>query len=219
MRSERTGEVSPAKDVNNDKIFARKIIRLFGEVTEEDIENEAGAVSALCTAGHSKYVVEVLKHGWLTKDHAFYFIDMEYCIQTLDDFIRGIAKESQNMQPAEMQTEVPGVQAITDWDALNNDFSDSSVRSVPPPTDNAPTSSAMELDIDQQSSPAPMESTQRLPDSEPVPSISSPPMFPEDALIDWEELISILDDITSGLIYIHSQKFVHRDLKPRNGKI
>jgi hypothetical protein len=38
MRSERTGEVSPAKDVNNDKIFARKIIRLFGEVTEEDIE-------------------------------------------------------------------------------------------------------------------------------------------------------------------------------------
>jgi len=41
------------------------------------------------------HLVEVLKHGWLTNDHGNYFIDMEYCIQTLEDFIRDIEKESQ----------------------------------------------------------------------------------------------------------------------------
>lgn len=36
--------------------------------------------------------------------------------------------------------------------------------------------------------------------------------------IDWKAVIEILDDITSGLIYVHSKRFVHRDLKPTNGK-
>lgn len=35
--------------------------------------------------------------------------------------------------------------------------------------------------------------------------------------IDWEPVMDILDDMTSGLIYIHGKNIVHRDLKPRNG--
>jgi hypothetical protein len=83
------------KPPSNDKIFARKIVRRFGPITEADIENEADAVSKLCTSPQCQYVVEVLKHGWLTNEHTMYFIDMEYCIQTLEEFIRDIARGSQ----------------------------------------------------------------------------------------------------------------------------
>jgi len=48
------------------------------------IENEAKPVSALRFGGH-KYVVEVLKHGWLTSEKSDYFIDMEYCPESLED--------------------------------------------------------------------------------------------------------------------------------------
>jgi len=68
-------------------VFARKIVRLFGHVTSEDIENEAKAVSALCFGGQCKYVVELLKHGWLTPANSDYFIDMEYCPESLEDRI------------------------------------------------------------------------------------------------------------------------------------
>lgn len=53
----------------------------------EDIENEAKAVAALCTSGLSKYVVEVHRHGWL-QDSFLYFIDMECCDRSLEDYIR-----------------------------------------------------------------------------------------------------------------------------------
>jgi serine/threonine protein kinase len=76
------------------QVFARKILRLFGQVTEQDIENEAKAVSSLCTNGECKQIVEVLQHGWLTKDHSYYFIDMEYCQETLEDRLRSFSKQA-----------------------------------------------------------------------------------------------------------------------------
>lgn len=68
-------------------MFARKIIRVFGNSTADDIENEAKAVAALCSGRESKYVVDVIEHGWLTKANMYYFIDMEYCPETLEDRI------------------------------------------------------------------------------------------------------------------------------------
>jgi hypothetical protein len=36
--------------------------------------------------------------------------------------------------------------------------------------------------------------------------------------LDWETVLKIIGDIVSGLIYIHAEGVVHRDLKPPNGK-
>jgi hypothetical protein len=80
-------------------VFARKIIRLFGHVTTEDIENEVRAVAALCSGRECKYIVEVLKHGWLTNAYTDYFIDMEYCPETLEDRIIQWRKESSRYRP------------------------------------------------------------------------------------------------------------------------
>jgi serine/threonine protein kinase len=61
-------------------------MRVFGSVTQEDIENEVRAISELCRPGQSNTVVEVITHGWLPRTD-FYFIDMEYCPDTLYDWI------------------------------------------------------------------------------------------------------------------------------------
>jgi hypothetical protein len=69
------------------KVFARKLVRLFGNVSRQDIENEARVVGNLCTAGSSRYVVEVFNHGWLQRNPSYYFTDMEFCPETLEDRI------------------------------------------------------------------------------------------------------------------------------------
>lgn len=55
----------------------------------EDIENEAQAVSRLCGRGTSPNIVEVVRHGWLPHDSSCYFIDMELCSLTLEQYIKG----------------------------------------------------------------------------------------------------------------------------------
>src|SRR5271170_1912877 len=57
------------------KNIARKLIRLSGRVTREDIDNEAKAIGALCGPGTSKYIVEVMRHGWLPRNPSYYYID------------------------------------------------------------------------------------------------------------------------------------------------
>ena len=63
-------------------------MRIFGEITEEDIYNEMRAVRKLCT-GSNKHVVEVYQQGRLAPDSAFYFIDMELCSINLLQYIKG----------------------------------------------------------------------------------------------------------------------------------
>ena len=68
---------------------------------------------------------------------------------------------------------------------------------------------------------APIDQDQELDfGSEEVSSAPTPLESPPDASPDefrWEPVMEILEDITSGLIYIHGKDIVHRDLKPRNG--
>jgi serine/threonine protein kinase len=196
------------KALSTDKIFARKIVRKFGSVTEKDIENEARAVSELCTAAQCPNVVEVVKHDWLTKDHGYYFIDMEYCTETLEEFIRDISKDSRVGRKGQNDIALlNGVETVT---PVANDGHDVSL--AKPTT----TSGERLMDLDGEQYSSGKLPQQVLADNRDT-RIPSPPTFPEDELIDWEALITIFKDITSGLIYIHSKKFVHRDLKPRNG--
>jgi serine/threonine protein kinase len=77
---------------NTDEVFARKLIRQFGGVTREDIESEARAITKLCGPGMNKFMVEVLRHGFLPRTTSYYYIDMEYCAETLEDRIGVMAK-------------------------------------------------------------------------------------------------------------------------------
>jgi serine/threonine protein kinase len=90
---------------------------MCGNSTNEDIENEARAVATLCSGGASKYVVEVLRHGWLT--NIYYFIDMEYCPETLEDRLNGWKEQSNSFATPQVgpsqffssTTETPGRKA------------------------------------------------------------------------------------------------------------
>jgi serine/threonine protein kinase len=72
------------------QLFARKIMRLLGGVTVEDVEREAGLLSELGGSGESATIVEVYQHGWLPhSNQSVYYIDMEYCPETLHQRIHG----------------------------------------------------------------------------------------------------------------------------------
>ena len=110
MRNDSTGEVQTVLFEIDIEIFARKLIRLFGGVTMEDIENEARQVSRLCRPGTSRYVVEMLTHGWLPSDDSVYFIDMKLCHETLEQYILNRSKQgstllsSVHLQTAQLTT-------------------------------------------------------------------------------------------------------------------
>lgn len=66
--------------------FARKLVRPFQGITEDDIRNEIRALDKLCTHNVDN-IVRVLRHNFLPQS-VFYFIDMELCELNLDYFIR-----------------------------------------------------------------------------------------------------------------------------------
>ena len=36
---------------------------------------------------------------------------------------------------------------------------------------------------------------------------------------DWQSVVAIIEDINQGLIYLHENNTIYRDLKPKNSKI
>ena len=73
--------------------FARKLIRVAGEVTEEAISIEVHAIGILMTLGHQN-LVQVYSHGWLPQDSTLYFVDMELCAYNLESYIHSQKTES-----------------------------------------------------------------------------------------------------------------------------
>jgi Protein tyrosine and serine/threonine kinase len=138
---------------------------------------------------------------------------MEYCIQTLEDFIRDIAKESQGGAKRRNDLAILNAGAMAEMDIL--DRHSPVEKQIATMEDNTPNHLPYPIEISNEQAFSAISPT--LDDSTITPQLLSEPTFPEDDLIDWEALITVMTDITSGLIYIHSQKFVHRDLKPRNG--
>jgi serine/threonine protein kinase len=68
-------------------VFARKLVRLAGRVSEADIKNEAEVVSSIRAKGGHRNIIEVFDHGWLKGSVNVYFIDMELGDFTLADYI------------------------------------------------------------------------------------------------------------------------------------
>lgn len=100
-----------------------------------------------------------------------YYMDMEYCPETLESRIHGAGQKAQDI---ELGSVFGG----------GTDQMQSESLALPTRTTQATTS-------DETNTP--------------------PPEF------DWESVIDIIDDINRGLVYLHQNSTVHRDLKPKNG--
>ena len=98
----------------------------------------------------------VYEHGWLPGvDHSYYYLDMEYCSETLEERIH----RNKNYE------RLTGIHSAME--------SPSTASAIPGPT----------------------------------PAFTS------------EQVLDILENICSGLQYLHQEELVHRDLKPRNGAL
>jgi serine/threonine protein kinase len=150
-------------------MFARKIVRLFGMVTTDDNENEVKVISNLCqVGGRCQNVVEVQNHGWVDNTMSLYFIDMEYCSETLEERIGAKGTKRNYVKDSERAIAVPDVEFQTSEAILSS---------------NSGVFNAEVLDVQ----------------------------------FNFEPVAEIVEDIVTGLIYLHENKTVHRDLKPRNG--
>jgi serine/threonine protein kinase len=143
-------------------------------------------------------------------DNTHYFIDMELCDFTLEDRIREIGVGPIHEDVAAILDE--DVAAILDEDVAVTPLNPmefgsgqkSERRQLNTPQN--PVQAPTENEVEVESSSGSAESPDFTPDTLPLEELGN-----------WEPVLDILDDITSGLLYIHSKDVVHRDLKPKNG--
>jgi len=64
------------------------LIRPWAGISQPHIDNEVRAINKLCKSNHLN-IVQVLGCGWLKPDGAFYFIDMELCEISLENYMQG----------------------------------------------------------------------------------------------------------------------------------
>jgi serine/threonine protein kinase len=120
------------------------------------VENEAAVISQVCKPGQSNTVVEVYDHDWLPGfDPSYYYVDMEYCPETLEERIHGTVKR--NTFGGE-------------YHAIDS------------------------------------------------PSMAGVVAGAKHEFF-YEQAFDILENICSGLQYLHQHGLVHRDIKPRNGSL
>jgi hypothetical protein len=140
--------------------------------------------------GECPFVVQVLDHDWLEFE-SLYFIDMEFCSQNLHDYIR---------------------QSSAIW-VLQRPFEDNE------PPINAPA----KIPENKQSQLDHLDTPIRLPKAVVQPPEPNTLVHkPETQVgfdIAWEPIGPIIENIVSGLKYIHGKRVVHRDLKPQNGTV
>ena len=84
-----TGQVSCEASSLMYQVFARKLIRPFGDFTQKDIINEITAINTVCIETSHENIVRVFRHGELTPSSSYYFIDMELCDMNLEQYLSG----------------------------------------------------------------------------------------------------------------------------------
>jgi serine/threonine protein kinase len=80
----------------SDRLFARKLVRVFGQITESDILKDVQTIEKL---RRHENLVQVLKHGWLPQS-PFYFVDMDLCAYNLDFYIH--SGKFQELHPSDL---------------------------------------------------------------------------------------------------------------------
>jgi len=102
------------------KVFARKIIRLWGSLTEREIHNERRAVAKLCAIERThQNIVAVFDYGQLST--FLYFIDMELCDLNLDLWIYRTWDESTAQKLPFLTAELPPRARIGQvWDIMED---------------------------------------------------------------------------------------------------
>lgn len=201
------------------QVFARKILRLFGDIRRKDIDNEAKAVSKLCTAGRCRNIVEVIRHGWLPNDASYYYIDMEYCSETLNDRILGIGQETTSDSDG-----VLGIdrEAASEFDRdfrIDREMASDSDRALGIDREAILDSESRFMDPkltfeDLEASNAAIDLNHRTNEFVENMEMELDSNFSES---DLQSCLVIVDDLVNALIYIHDTGTVHRDLKPQNG--
>jgi serine/threonine protein kinase len=101
------------------KVFARKVIHPVGSWSEitAQIRNEARVIKKL-QGDVSLNVIKIFQHGWLVENR-FYFIDMEFCVFSLRDFLRAEAKVAMGEVFLECpHNESGGIACLTMWSII-----------------------------------------------------------------------------------------------------
>src|SRR5271170_8090767 len=107
-----------------EKKFARKLIRPFGSVTKEDIENEVKAITDICASGGHRHVIRFLRHGPLPASD-YYYIDMELCGFNLDKYIyapdRSLLFPGRLKREGKEPTIMPGIYN-EEWNSIREQY-------------------------------------------------------------------------------------------------
>jgi serine/threonine protein kinase len=102
------------------EIFARKIIRLWGDLTEDDVNNEMRAVDKLCRTNDTHpNIVTVFDYGRISQ--FIYFIDMELCDLNLERWIYRSWDENAAKKMPFLTTELPSRARVGQvWDIMED---------------------------------------------------------------------------------------------------
>jgi len=160
-------------------------------------------------------VVEVYDHGWLEKTESLYFIDMEYCSETLKGRIGSgvpkVAKHNDVKQvltpPNESLEKNPkGISLSSPIESLEQKPKGISLSSPNESLEHKPKGISPSSNCSNEALDTPLPIPDTREDSGSVLEF------------DFESVAEIVEDIVSGLIYLHEHKTGHRDLKPGNSR-